>query len=220
MGNSLSTRTTLTICLTGEAPFELGYKYTVDGKSSRRVLKSAQNTGLLYLSPEPGHHRYDLLELKDSNYASTPISEAIEHTVHSQPSGSFVRAVSHPLCLDGLLKGDAKLRLQGKAPFNVDLLLRRPGSNALQPFAITVDTNEWTLDLPYEVKDVGRHEITVESISDASGCQQDVRDSDVLSTGVDVVESARIVPITQQYHLCVGDMLDFLLQGKAPWTVE
>jgi len=35
-----------------------------------------------------------------------------------------------------------------------------------------------------------------------------------------VVESARIVPVSQNKDLCVGDTLDFLLQGKAPWTIE
>jgi len=37
---------------------------------------------------------------------------------------------------------------------------------------------------------------------------------------VEVVESARIVPVSKAEDLCVGDTLDFLLQGKAPWVIE
>lgn len=76
------------------------------------------------------------------------------------------------------------------------------------------------LDLPYEAKDVGRHEIAITSFTDSSRCQWDQRQGDVLSTTVEVVESARIIPVNSVRDLCVGDTLDFLLQGKAPWTIE
>ena len=124
------------------------------------------------------------------------------------------------MCLDGQLKGDAKVRVQGKAPFTLELGVRRPATSKLETFTVELKNNEWTLDLPYEVKDAGRYEITVVSIKDASGCEQEIKDADVRSTTVDVVESARIVPVAQVDDLCVGDTLDFLLQGKAPWTVE
>ena len=176
--------------------------------------------GFLHLATEPGRHRYDLIDLKDSNYANNPVSIALEHDVHTRPSVSFVKHGSRPMCLDSPLSGDAKVKLIGQAPFTLDLAVRKPASTKVESYQVIVTANDWTLDLPYHVRDVGRHEVLITRVSDASGCEQDVRDGDVLSTTVEVVESARIVPVTQVADLCVGDTLDFVLQGKAPWTVE
>ncbi|ORX35215.1 hypothetical protein BD324DRAFT_631845 [Kockovaella imperatae] len=208
------------LLFSGQAPFELAYRYTSEGKTSRHSLKSAPSRASLQLSSEPGHHRYDFLEAKDLNYPSTRLSLVLEHDVYGRPSASFTKPNSRPMCLDGLLQGDAKIRLLGKAPFTLELGVRRPASSRLETFTLPLTSNEWTMDLPLTVKDAGRHEIHILSVSDASGCEQDVKDSDVRSTTMDVVESARIVPVTQVQDLCAGDTLDFLLQGKAPWTVE
>lgn len=145
---------------------------------------------------------------------------SIEHDVHSRPSASFVKGNTRPLCLDSSLKGEAKIRLEGKAPFVVNLAIRKPASSKVISESITVHSNEWTLDLPYTVTDIGRHEIIIASIRDSSGCDQIIHETDKLSTTIEVVESARIVPVSQVTDLCVGDTLDFLLQGKAPWSIE
>ncbi|EIW69014.1 hypothetical protein TREMEDRAFT_71756 [Tremella mesenterica DSM 1558] len=210
----------ISIKFTGEAPYELAYRYTVEGRTTRHTLKSAQESGVLHLAIEPGHHRYDFISLGDSNYPTSPISHAVEHDVHSQPSVTFIRPNSIPICLDTSLKGDAKVRLQGKAPFTINLTVRKPASTQLFTHTVMVKTNEWTLDVPYVVKDIGRHEVSIISVTDDSGCAQIVNDDDRLSTVVEVVESARIVPVTALEDLCEGDNLDFLLQGKAPWTIE
>jgi nucleoporin POM152 len=76
------------------------------------------------------------------------------------------------------------------------------------------------MDLPIVVNEIGRYEVSIVSMSDISDCEQMIYETDRLSTTVEVVESARIVPVSQNKDLCVGDTLDFLLQGKAPWTIE
>jgi nucleoporin POM152 len=77
------------------------------------------------------------------------------------------------------------------------------------------------LDLPDHVaEEIGRHEVSILKLEDASGCEWEVHEQDRLSTVVDVVESARIVAVNSVEDLCVGDRLDFLLQGKAPWTIR
>jgi nucleoporin POM152 len=204
----------------GQAPFELGYSYGADGRVSRHTLKSAQDTGILHLAAEPGTHRYDFMDLKDSNYANIPVHIVVDHHVHSRPSVSFSKTNSRPICLDSHLSGDAKVKLEGRAPFKLEVSVRRPASSKVETFSVDVKGHEWVLDVPFIVKDVGRHEVTISSVKDASGCAWDIREADILSTTVEVVESARIVPVSSAKDLCVGDTLDFLLQGKAPWTVE
>ena len=208
------------LILKGQSPFELGYRYTTDGRTSKHTLKSAQETGILHLATEPGHHRYDFLELRDANYPQNQVAIVLEHDVFSRPSATFIKPNGNSVCLDQTLRGDAKVLLRGKAPFVLDLSLRKPASTATTPHRIEVDSHEWTLSLPQVMSEVGRYEVSIVSVSDASRCAQLVSEQDRLTTTVEVVESARIVPATQQTDLCVGDTLDFLLQGKAPWTIE
>ncbi len=208
------------LILSGQSPFELGYRYTAEGHTSKHTLKSAQETGILHLATEPGHYRYDFLDLKDSNYPSTGVSFALEHDVYTRPSVRFMKHNTKSICLDQPLYGDAKVQLIGKAPFILTFTIRKPASIKLEEHHMQVDGHERTLELPDIMTEVGRHEVTITSISDSSGCEQIINDSDRLTTTVEVVESARIVPATQQADLCVGDTLDFLLQGKAPWTIE
>ena len=205
---------------TGQAPFELVYLYTLDGKNRNEVLKSAQETGILHLGDEAGSHYYALRELSDANYGKIPVNIGIEHTVYARPSASFSKLNTRPLCLDSHLSGNARVKLSGKAPFTLDLAVRKPASSQVDSFTVDITTHDWTLDLPYEVRDVGRYEVTITAVKDSSGCDWQLDEKDTLSTLVEVVESARIVPVSQEKDLCAGDTLDFLLQGKAPWTIE
>ncbi|KAK8861645.1 hypothetical protein IAR55_002468 [Kwoniella newhampshirensis] len=205
----------------GQAPFELGYRYTADGRTSKHTMKSAQETGIFHLATEPGHHRYDFMTLADGNYPQTDVSIVLEHEVHTRPSVSFIRPNSRPICLDSHLSGDARIHLKGVAPFKLSLAVRKPASISVTTHQVKIDAHDWTLELPeHEMKEIGRHEVMITRVEDQSGCEQVVNDDDELRTTVEVVESARIVAVDERRDLCVGDSLDFLLQGKAPWTIE
>ncbi|WWC88087.1 uncharacterized protein L201_002991 [Kwoniella dendrophila CBS 6074] len=209
---------------TGQTPYELNYRYTTEGRTSKHSLKSAQETGVLHLSSEPGQHRYDFLNLVDGNYPNTDIKMSLEHEVYSRPSLSFIKSNSKPLCLDSSLTNtDAKIQLKGKSPFKINLSIRKPISKKIQSFTIpNIKDNEWILNLPeFELNEIGRYEITLNSLEDQSGCQQIINEQDELRSIIEVVESAKIVSVDNtKTDLCVGDSLDFLLQGKSPWTIE
>ncbi|WWC68542.1 uncharacterized protein I206_102471 [Kwoniella pini CBS 10737] len=207
---------------TGQAPYELNYRYTSEGRTSKHTLKSAQETGILHLSSEPGSHRYDLLNIVDGNYPNTDIQISLSHNVHSKPSVSFIKHNTRPLCLDSPLNTDAKIHLKGTAPFKLDLAIRKPASTSIKTYTIdNINSPEWTLSIPeYELKEIGRYEIMITRIQDLNECEQIINESDELRSIVEVVESARIVAVDDKKDLCVGDSLDFLLQGKSPWTIE
>ncbi|WVW80225.1 hypothetical protein I302_102203 [Kwoniella bestiolae CBS 10118] len=208
---------------TGQAPYELNYAYTSEGRVSKHKLKSAQETGILHLSSEPGYHRYDFSSIGDGNYPTTDVKISLEHSVYSRPSVGFVKHNTKPLCLDSKLdSSDAKIQLKGSAPFRLHLAVRKPASTEVKTYVIDdIREHEWKLSLPqHELTEIGRHEITITRLEDSSGCEQVINDEDELRSIVEVVESARIVAVDEKVDLCVGDSLDFLLQGKAPWTIE
>lgn len=206
---------------TGSSPFEISYKYDHAHMSREHVLKSAQSVGILHLTSDPGLHRYFFTRVRDSNYDRTPVDFRLEVPVHGRPSARISRPNTISLCRDSSLDTDAKVKLSGTAPYTLNLGLRRPASPDVVPHMINVDSDEWTISLPHEVvSEVGRYEISILSVSDASGCDYVFEDDSILSTTVEVVETARVVPVTHETDYCVGDTLDFLLQGKSPWIVE
>ncbi|KAK4690061.1 hypothetical protein P7C73_g21, partial [Tremellales sp. Uapishka_1] len=207
----------------GQPPFEVRYHYTVDGKTSKHSLKSPTNTGILHLGTEPGSHRYAISELGDGNYPSSTSSLTIEHQVNQRPSASFVKQNSKTLCLDQVLQSDAKIRSVGQPPFAVDLSIRKTATNNISRTTIVSEKSEWTLDLEKQgiaVNQVGKYEVAILAVRDESGCDFIVHEGDKLTTTIDVVETARIMAVDQNHDLCVGDTLDFILQGKAPWAID
>lgn len=205
----------------GASPFQVAYTYTFNHKSKDLSLQSAQGVGVLPLNTEPGHHRYKFYNVRDADYDKTPVTFTLEHDVNNRPGATFSKQNTRSLCRDTPLLTDAKLKLHGKAPFTVTLGVRRPASAEVTSHTVQLSKTEWKVDLPdVLVDDVGRWEITLMSISDASGCEYALDDDAILATTLDVVETAKVVPIRHESDLCVGDTLDFLLQGKAPWIVE
>lgn len=205
----------------GASPFQVGYTYSFNHKSTEQILKSAQSVGVLQLNTDPGRHRYQFHTVRDANYDKTPVSFTLEHDVNNRPGATFSKQNTLSLCRDTPLLTDARLKLDGKPPFTVTLGVRRPASAELTSHTVQLAKAEWKVDLPEVlVDDVGRWEISLMSIADASGCDYELDDAAVLSTSIDVVETAKVVPIRHDADLCVGDTLDFLLQGKAPWIVE
>lgn len=210
------------VAFTGASPFVLNYKYKFSSHSAKeRTLNSAQDMGILHLDTAPGHHVYEFSTVSDSNYQKTPVRFSLEHNVHSRPSATFAKQNTRSLCRDSPLLTDAKIRMSGKAPFTLQLGVRRPASADISQHTIQVDGNEWKVDLAEVIlTDVGRYEIALMEMADASGCRYAFDDAAILSTSLDVVETAKVVPITHDVDVCVGDTLDFLLQGTAPWIVE
>lgn len=210
------------VAFTGASPFTLNYKYKFDSHHGKeRTLNSAQDVGILHLDTAPGHHVYEFAHVSDSNYKKTPVHFTLEHDVHSRPSATFSKPNTRSLCRDSPLLTDARIKLTGKAPFTLRLGVRRPASAEVQGYTLPVPGNEYKLELPETIlSDVGRYEVSILEMSDASGCAYVFDDNALLSTTIDVVETARVVPISHEPDVCVGDTLDFLLQGTAPWIVE
>lgn len=123
------------------------------------------------------------------------------------------------------------------APFDLELEVKSVGSsNKPTRFPVhNIDTNDWSVVIPFAFKKAGKHEVTVWSVRDANGCETIVDKSAktgasqwdeeqrqvvrVPAATVDVADVATIKALSPQTDHCVGDSLDFLLQGVAPWTI-
>ncbi|CDZ97902.1 hypothetical protein [Phaffia rhodozyma] len=228
----------------GQAPFHIDYTtaFQPEGKDTRstshlRTLGAIQPSTILHLETgSPGTYIYKFHKIGDANYVPLPkgISHppgsnelTVEQVIYGRPNAVFESNSPISLCSNAVLSPQAnplnrgRVILYGKAPFELDLSIQ--SAKVAQPIIRrikNIPSREWTLDIPDVVFDrVGAHIITIDAVRDSSGCEQDMIDPELAKLKVEVAETASVVPIGRSEDVCVGQTLDFLLQGSSPWKL-
>ncbi|KZO96434.1 hypothetical protein CALVIDRAFT_473922, partial [Calocera viscosa TUFC12733] len=216
--------------LSGAPLFTIGYKHELEGHPSEapllEIASPLKSARIELVSSPPGKHIYTVDVLKDNNYAiRTPNLPRLEQEVLAKPSASFKSDARLPFCLhDSLVrrKGfpNAEIALKGEAPFEVALSIKNSDSTSRRTELIQVTSNQWDVEFPsYTFDKIGPHVVRIESIKDANGCPEAPSDSDARSLFMDVAETAAILPMETRSDYCVGDTLQYQLEGTSPWIV-
>ena len=223
----------------GRPPFQVTYTHlsqSSEGRSKDHItFNSIQTASRLQLrTAEAGHHDYHISRVGDSAYplASSPELSRLSGLVLAQdvlarPSAYFRSSGTGSFCLNHKLVPEAAhgdeaiLVLHGQPPFKVRLAIKNLAISSMVTETVEVSLHEWELELPdYTFETVGPHIITIESFEDASMCHPSPVESGSQSFRVDVAETAAIVPFERREDFCVGDVLHFQLEGKAPWKIQ
>jgi nucleoporin POM152 len=183
----------------------------------------------------PGRMYYEVKQIGDASYPLSehkdtviPRSERLlfEQQVSIRPSAYFKSRGRLQYCLnDPLVALDSSLQdglvgLEGSPPFSLILSIKNIASSQVDRRMIQVPTNTWRLDLPsYTFATIGPHLVSIETVTDSSGCEQAALDPLSRSIWVDVAETAAIIPIEKGEDICVGDVTQFQLEGIPPWTI-
>jgi len=115
---------------------------------------------------------------------------------------------------------DGLVGLEGSPPFYLVLSIKNIAASQVDRRMIQVPTNNWRLDLlSYTFSTIGPHLVSIETVTDSSGCEQAALDPLHRSIWVDVAETAAIIPIEKGEDICVGDVTQFQLEGIPPWTI-
>jgi len=111
--------------------------------------------------------------------------------------------------------------LTGNAPFDLELNIRTVTSpSPVVKWIRGIKTNEWKLSVPdFEFEFVGTYVVSIASVRDSTGCDEEVLGEEGRSVLVEVAETASVIPVSISTDVCVGSRLEFLLQGSAPWTL-
>ncbi len=113
--------------------------------------------------------------------------------------------------------GVAVIHLQGEAPFSLELEIGLQGSKT--PYIHSIDhltKLEWEVSIPeLSFEAMGTYTLRIRSMSDASGCPFELGDDETTYTSIHVIERPDILAATDRRDLCIGDTLDFVLQGKS-----
>ncbi|GAA5994681.1 hypothetical protein JCM5350_007373, partial [Sporobolomyces pararoseus] len=240
---------TVELTFQGKAPFKATYTLSKNSHSDSRVhtLQAIQpRASLTLFTAEPGHHIYEITGVSDSLYTSTSSSGLVnpiklEQDVWALPEAHFAHGAKHGFCVHDELASrssdDLVLELSGQAPFAVELEVKEEGKRGTKKFTVPeIKSHRWPVSLPYKLHTPNPHSIAVRRVVDAHGCESlfDSAPSSASSSALvpssklkrsnfallSVSETATISPVSPQIDHCVGDFLDFVVQGSPPFTVK
>ncbi|WFD27155.1 hypothetical protein MNAN1_002151 [Malassezia nana] len=219
------TRATATLQLVGEPPIEVAYVHRLPAEGPTRVrrhtLSTAQESAEIELDDRvPGWHTYEVVEVGDAYYARGRAARAmLEHYVHVRPRGAFTSTQVVTACVGDDSVAWPSLQLHGTPPFHVTVQLRprqTQGAGNVSDVVLVTHTHTLTVPPALAPRQPGAWELVVTRIEDAH-CVEAAPDA-VLR--LEMIESAGVLPTTARSDYCVGERIDFVLQGTSPWTVE
>ncbi|KAG8703735.1 hypothetical protein FRC08_002662 [Ceratobasidium sp. 394] len=212
-------------------PFQVTYTHT-DPKSYSEdsLFTSLKNlTRLAMRTNQPGTHVYALQHLADATY-NTGIGLdtrrtrglRLEQEVYARPSARFKSAARISRCLNTDLnlsfEPGAVLALSGTPPFTLSVAVQNLAEDETHHAQIVTNDHEWAVNVPdYVFRTIGPHVVDVKKVRDASMCAEVKGGGERL--WVDVAETAAIIPLERRVDYCVGDVLNFQLEGTAPWQI-
>lgn len=222
----------------GVSPYQVTYSITREKeKADHFAFTALQDIHRVNLrTTHPGRIHYQVTAIGDSRYplnddrASPDTRELLhfEQQILARPMAYFKTASRLSYCLNDALKpkpeflanSDGMVVFEGKPPFVAHFSIKNLASSEVKHEMMEFNKREWHLDFPnYVFSTVGSYLITIDSVHDASNCDELVTDIAQRSVWVDVAETAMIVPFERRTDVCVGDLLQFQLEGITPWTI-
>ena len=186
-------------------------------------------------SSTPGRMYYEVKQVGDASYPLSehkdiiiPRSERLlfEQQVSIRPTAYFTTRNRMQYCLNHALvpldssSQDGTISLMGTPPFTLVISVKNIVASHVDKRTVQVSANTWRLDLPsYSFISIGPHLVSIETVTDSSGCEQAALDPLRGSIWVDIAETAAIIPIEKREDVCVGDVTQFQLEGIPPWTI-
>ncbi|GLB35866.1 putative nucleoporin pom152 [Lyophyllum shimeji] len=227
--------------LQGRPPFQIMYNIAQNDNGGTRVidqpiLNSIQpHTRFQLQTLHPGRMYYEVKQIGDAEYPLTKHKNAViprnerllfEQQIYMRPSARFRNRNRASYCLndpftplDGV-SPDRVILFHGTPPFTLKLSIKNVGTSQVETVTVDVFERTWKVDLPsYTFKAIGPHLVTIESVHDASNCAPAALDPLSSSIWVDVAETAAIIPFDRRVDYCVGEVIQFQLEGTPPWNI-
>ena len=228
--------------LSGRPPFQIMYNIARDnGAGGIKLLdqptfNSIQpHTRFQLHTKEPGRMYYEVKQIGDAAYPLAKHRDHIiapkdrllfEQDVLMRPSAAFkspsrlVYCVNDNFVTRDFTGSDGVIILEGKPPFAIAVSVKNLAAGETFHTTVEVDAMSWKVNLPkYTFTSIGPYLVTIDSVGDASRCEQTAPDALHRSIWIDVAETAAIVPFDRREHFCEGETAQFQLEGNPPWTV-
>lgn len=199
------------------------------------TFSSIQYSGRFQLqTSKAGRVYYEVQAVGDASYPIQKHSSVIpngqrlhfEQQIFPRPSAYFKKSSRMSFCLNDPLvqredQVNAIIALEGTPPFKLELSIKDLASSEIYRETFETFSHEWMLHVPeYVFHTVGPHLVAIESVIDDSLCPQSDVNAEKRTMWIDVAETAVIVPFEMKEDYCVGEPLQFQLEGSPPWRVQ
>ncbi|KAI1763697.1 hypothetical protein GGR53DRAFT_358038 [Hypoxylon sp. FL1150] len=218
------------VALQGSPPYHVEYEVRHKPKAgsssvARKDFDVALGKASVPLDTgKAGLYTYTFSSLSDNLYNDKRRSEplTLEQTVHANPSAAFVKpGQTFKMCMsDGSQTESIPVKLEGKAPFYVEVEIKHHAGNLPEIFRIpNIQSNVFGLQIPRQYLKLGGQQIRIRKVRDDRGCQQKTE----LNSGVvhiQLYEAPSIFALEQRSDYCVGERIAYTLTGTPPFEVH
>ncbi|KAG0213836.1 hypothetical protein BGX28_003510 [Mortierella sp. GBA30] len=221
---------TLELRLTGKAPFKLNYKRiyrpTKGGKEEIRSFSEESQHSTMRLpimTEQAGEISYRFETLSDATYKNVIVRDkghevVFKHVVRAPPVATLVNTAKQFYCENEItgVKEKIAIKIQdGVGPFLLAMEIVRPNQAVAEKFfehdvVPRHGVYEWTL--PAKFTDMGLYKVSVLRVTDVNGCSSQAPSS----VEFDILGTPNITPLKTLTDACVGDRLEYSVQGIAP----
>ncbi|KAL9937642.1 hypothetical protein V8E36_003187 [Tilletia maclaganii] len=234
------------VSVRGQSPLQYSWQQHVPSPRSsgyqtdRLQAASAQEqSSFQVLTSTPGWHIYELLDVGDALYdpkalANDAPGKVLEQFIHPLPSASLQHAKDLSFCVGDALDGRASatkaqpvVNLVGTPPFAFDFQITHESTGLTKKFHRTdVASHRSVVELSpaeFNFSATGTWKMNLLKVADGNGCETILdgeRAGKGLALSMEVAETASIASVGDREDYCVGESVDFLLQGNPPWMVE
>ncbi|KAI1826329.1 hypothetical protein F4861DRAFT_102351 [Xylaria intraflava] len=218
------------VALRGSPPYNVQYDVRSKPKTgsvsvARKEIDAVLSKASIQMdTAKAGIYSYSFSALSDSLYKnderqSTPLT--LEQTVNPKPSASFVKpGQTFKSCLSDEIDQRIPVKLEGKAPFFLELEIRHQSGNFPEIYRIpNIQTNSYDIQIPRQYLRLGSQQIRIRTVRDDNGCQLE---ADVGGPVVrfQLYDSPAIHPLEQKTDYCVGERIGYTLLGAPPFEIN
>ncbi|KAG0341413.1 hypothetical protein BG004_006039 [Podila humilis] len=219
--------------LTGKEPFELRYKTVFKpAKGGRDVVTERKEVAyhstmrLPVITDQPGTVFYHLETLSDGTYKDVKVQHEkhaaiFRHTIRTPPRALIDESTKkQQFCKNEVAGVTDKIAIKiedGVGPYTLAIEVRiLDVPEKLYVHDVVPNKNgiyEWIL--PAKFTDVGVYGVSVLRVSDSNGCSSS-NDDKQSSVEFEILDTPTITPMMSVRDVCVGDKIEYSLQGESP----
>lgn len=177
-----------------------------------------------------GTYRYTFTGVSDGIYSQNDLKRfdfkefAVKQTVNPLPLAGFVdRGKDYKICVntdpEDHTVDPIALTFTGKAPFSVELTVHHEATGKYEKVSLEgIKEKKHFLRDVYQGLGLGKHTVTLNSVSDANGCGRKINKADE-RVQISVSDVPSVAEINSKTDYCVGERIKFNLNGVAPFEV-
>ncbi|CAG8724177.1 4862_t:CDS:2, partial [Acaulospora morrowiae] len=213
---------TIGLILEGRAPWSIYYTIvTSNEQTSHQQRIGFPTTRIRLMTEKPGRYLYNFSSIADDVYTDpSPVTLTLEQAVVEKPAAQFLTSDIIYHCVGNSFIDPIDIKINGVPPFVLQFEITHESSNQIDTLKIEniYDThyhfypqNKFTI--------IGKYVISIVHIMDSQGCSNSMMQDKSSKLIIQVTDVASIErAFTPQIH-CVGDLLDYSLQGISPWHI-